>query len=66
MAGVLAAEPDADLVVLSGDMMSGWRHDGSKGWAEERWQRLVQPLQAAGIPYACCLGNHDVETTLSA
>jgi hypothetical protein len=31
-----------------------------------RWQRLVEPLVAAGIPYAICLGNHDLEANLGA
>lgn len=133
MAAVLAAEPDTDLVVLSGDIISGWLWDKkTKGWAEDRcvllaprgwgevqgggaakgshhpmtltcmllhhapklplwrppqngrgspgrfatrcrsallllrWQRVVQPLVAAGVPYAICLGNHDIEADLTA
>ena len=44
MATFLRTEPDVDLVVLSGDMVSGfvwWKqrdhHTGPVGWFETRW-----------------------------
>ncbi len=63
-AAILQAE-QPDLVVLSGDMVSGFAWDGSPRWYERRWRRLIQPVYRAGIPYASILGNHDGEADLS-
>lgn len=30
-----------------------------------RWRQLTKPIQAAGMPYALILGNHDDEADLS-
>lgn len=59
MRTVLRAEHDADLVVLSGDMVSGYAWDRSQGWFQAAWRKVLQPLEEAGIPYAAVLGNHD-------
>ena len=53
-----------DFVVFSGDMASGWVCAQTKpacppGWYEARWRQLIAPVQAAGIPYAIILGNHE-------
>ncbi len=64
-AWVLQAEPEARLVVFSGDMVSGYAWNGSPGWYEALWRRLIQPTNAAGIPYATTLGNHDAEADLA-
>lgn len=50
-----------DLVVFSGDMVSGWacRRDPDcerDGWFEARWRQLTAPVHAAGLPYAVTLG----------
>lgn len=63
---VLAAERP-DLVVFSGDMVSGWvcrpsdprAPDCGPGWFERRWRQLIAPVHAAGLPYAVTLGNHE-------
>ena len=60
---VLEAE-QPDFVVLSGDMASGWvcahmEPACPPGWYEARWRQLIAPVQAAGIPYAIILGNHE-------
>lgn len=64
-ATVLAAERP-DLVVFSGDMVSGWACGRpprpapcAPGWFEARWRQLVAPVHAAGLPYAITLGNHE-------
>ncbi|EFN59663.1 hypothetical protein CHLNCDRAFT_133158 [Chlorella variabilis] len=69
---VLAAERP-DLVVFSGDMVSGWvcrpsdprAPDCGPGWFERRWRQLIAPVHAAGLPYAVTLGNHDGEAELT-
>jgi hypothetical protein len=33
---VLDAEADVDLVVFSGDMLSGWMGSGVRGWVADR------------------------------
>ena len=65
---VLAAE-QPDFVAFSGDMVSGWvcaQMNATPpfagcppGWYEARWRQLIAPVQAAGIPYAIILGNHE-------
>lgn len=52
---VLAAE-HPDLVVFSGDMVSGYAWDGRPGWYAARWGELTRPARAAGVPYAAILG----------
>ena len=76
MQTVLAAE-SPDLVVLGGDQVSGFAYPAADlrarlsrllgaapSWYEQQWRRLVAPLQAAGVPYASLLGNHDGEADL--
>ena len=46
-----------NLVVFSGDMVSGFAWDGSAGWFEHRWQQLLAPVRAAGVPHATVLGK---------
>lgn len=53
-----------DLVVLSGDQVSGYAWDGTDGWYARQWDALVAELQELGIPYATVLGNHDDEADL--
>jgi pre-mRNA-splicing factor SYF1 len=63
---VLEAE-QPDLVVFSGDMVSGWeckpgglrKPDCGPSWFAERWSQLMSPVHAAGLPYAIILGNHE-------
>lgn len=54
-----------DLVVFSGDMVDGPSWNGRRGWYESVWQRLIKPVNFAGVPYASILGNHDGEADLS-
>jgi hypothetical protein len=35
MDSVLSSERDVDLVILSGDMLSGWMGQGKDGWVEK-------------------------------
>ncbi|PRW60250.1 ser thr phosphatase family [Chlorella sorokiniana] len=71
---MIAAE-QPDLVVFSGDMVSGWvctpsterplPVDCGPGWFERRWRQLIAPVHEAGLPYAITLGNHDAEADLT-
>lgn len=54
-----------DLVVLSGDQVSGYSWDSRDGWFARQWANVVAEIEAAGIPYASVLGNHDDEADLS-
>jgi hypothetical protein len=50
IAGVLAAEADADLIVITGDIVSGWLSDGAKDWVQQRW---AAPQGSAGLCSDC-------------
>lgn len=57
--GILNVESDADLIVLSGDMVTGDADDGSIGWWAREFRKITDVLTAYQIPYASILGNHD-------
>ena len=65
MRAVLAAEPDADLVVYSGDLVSADAMFAPKNapleasWFSQQWALALSPLQGR-IPHAVALGNHDL------
>jgi pre-mRNA-splicing factor SYF1 len=64
---LLAAERP-DLMVFSGDQVSGWEcHQPAcqPGWFAARWRQLIAPVHEAGVPYAIILGNHDDEADLT-
>ncbi|KAL4444638.1 hypothetical protein ABPG77_002455 [Micractinium sp. CCAP 211/92] len=68
---VLSAEKP-DLVIFSGDLVSGWVCRGGQGgsacgpgWWEARWAQLTAPVRAAAVPWAITLGNHDAEAELT-
>ena len=54
-----------DLVVLSGDQVSGYAWDYRDGWFARQWANVVAEIEAAGIPYATVMGNHDDEADLT-
>lgn len=72
-------DPDGlGLVVYSGDMVSGFEApkapavalegDGTASaqgsWFTALWPQVVAPAEAAGVPHAIALGNHDTEAEL--
>lgn len=61
----ILAKEQPDLVILTGDQVSGYAWDGRKGWFAKQWTNVVAELHAAGIPYLTVLGNHDDEADLS-
>lgn len=54
-----------DLVVITGDMVSGYAWDGREQWYAQQHARYIQPMQKRGIPWALTLGNHDIEADLN-
>eukprot|EP01133_Synstelium_polycarpum_P004021 gene4021-4657_t len=62
---ILATEPDIDLVVMTGDSVSGYAWDGTEGWFLKNWINVVQPMVNAGVRWAFTLGNHDDQADLN-
>ena len=49
-----------DMVVLTGDMVSGFAWDKKeKDFFEKRWKMFTKPYLDKKVPYAYALGNHD-------
>lgn len=49
-----------DLVVLSGDAVSGYRWDKkTKPWFPNIYKRLTAPMIEHNVPWAYIFGNHD-------
>ncbi|KAL4427687.1 hypothetical protein ABPG75_001776 [Micractinium tetrahymenae] len=72
---VLASE-QPDLVIFSGDLVSGWvcrRGQADPpggaacgpGWWAARWEQLTAAVREAAVPWAITLGNHDAEAELT-
>ncbi len=55
----IAREESPDLIVLTGDILSG----GGCNDAVESLKQIVQLLEQCGIPWAAVFGNHDDEGT---
>ena len=51
-------EENPDLVVITGDIVVS-------GGAAEVWQKVVQPMTEAQVPFAVTFGNHDTEADIS-
>ena len=60
---VLDAE-QPDLVVFSGDLVSGWRGHSKRGWMEQMMRKILEYPNSQGYPHAIALGNHDAEANL--
>ena len=54
---LINAQPD--LVIISGDLVSGYSWDKSSGWQEKHQRKAVQALIDLHQPYIWTLGNHD-------
>lgn len=53
-----------DLVVLTGDLTSGYLAHGLPGWYWSRWTLHTRLLTKLGVKWAYALGNHDGEADL--
>ena len=54
-------EEKPDLVVLSGDIISGYTWNGKAGWFESLWDYIVEPIITRNISWIYTHGNHDAE-----
>lgn len=54
-----------DLVVVTGDLVSGYRWQGQPQWYEGFHSRLVNHIESRNISWAFVLGNHDLESELT-
>jgi pre-mRNA-splicing factor SYF1 len=56
---------DPDIVVVTGDLVSGYAWPGTEGWFNQSYQKFIKPLKKFKKPWALVLGNHDIEADLS-
>lgn len=66
----LLKQESPSLVVMTGDMASGWVGKGKAGWFEtqnKRWSKWLQKEnnQTDDFQYLYTLGNHDRQADLS-
>ena len=61
---VLDAE-NPDLVVYLGDVVSGWKASGKRGWMKGMLERALGYSNEQGYLHALLLGNHDDEADLN-
>jgi len=56
-----------DLVVLTGDMVSGyaWNRSKIEPWFIKRFNQLIEPMMELGYRWAYALGNHDDQADLT-
>lgn len=50
-----------DLVVITGDAISGNDWDKSKPFYQQKWEQFTAPYKKLKVPYAYTLGNHDTD-----
>lgn len=55
-----------DVVILTGDMVSGYSWDNTDGWYEKQWRKWTLPFLKKNQKYIYTLGNHDHGADLSA
>lgn len=58
-AAITKTEPD--LIVLLGDNIAGWWKGVDKAETDEAIDKIADPIEASGIPFALVFGNHDHE-----
>lgn len=58
-AAISKTEPD--LIVLLGDNIAGWWKGVDKDETDEAIDKIAQPIEESGIPFALVFGNHDHE-----
>jgi len=54
-----------DLVVMTGDSVSGYAWNGTSGWFAERWAQLTASMISHNTTWAFAFGNHDDEADLN-
>ena len=58
-------EINPDLVIITGDLVSGYAYDGVKGWNERLWNKLTAPFIEHQKFYIPTFGNHDSQGDMS-
>jgi hypothetical protein len=58
-------EEDPDLVVMTGDSVSGYAWHGEKGWFAKKWAHLTEAMVDHNVSWAFAFGNHDDEADLN-
>ena len=54
-----------DLVVITGDIVSGYAWPWTSNWYQNSYDKFIKPFTASNTPWALVLGNHDIEADLS-
>lgn len=54
-----------DLVVFTGDIVSGNCWDGNSGWFAFHYQKIVDVMNEFKVHWASTAGNHDTEGDLN-
>ena len=57
--GELIERVKPDVVVVTGDIMSGYAYDGQPNFQANAWRKFNRPFETKGVYYAFALGNHD-------
>lgn len=58
--GAILDQEKPDLVILTGDIVSGYAWDGkTDDFVASKWREVVQPMVDRGIYWATTAGNHD-------
>lgn len=62
---IIAAE-NPDLVVVTGDVISGYAWDKkTRPWGEIQYRKFADTMTKAGVRWALTAGNHDEDADLS-
>jgi metallophosphoesterase superfamily enzyme len=48
-----------DLVIITGDIVSGFFWDKSQGFFRKHWRKFKSVFEESNIPYMFMPGNHD-------
>ena len=48
-----------DLVIVTGDVISGEKWNGQADWVKNLWEKFTTPLLERDVKWAVTLGNHD-------
>lgn len=63
--GKLIQTVKPDLVVITGDAVSGYAWDKSDTFYQKNWSKWTNPMEVNKVKYAYTLGNHDDQANLS-
>ena len=64
--GAILDQEQPDLVILTGDIVSGYAWNGkTDDFVASKWREVVQPMVDRGIYWATTAGNHDDQGDLN-